>query len=83
MANKTIITETIGWYGAVAILSAYALVSFGVLSSSDYMYQILILSGAIGIVIILIVKKAQQPAFLNVVWAIIALVAILSLITNN
>lgn len=82
MTNKKIITEIIGWYGTVAILLAYALVSFKVLSSNSFMYQILNLTGAIGIMTISIVKKAQQPAVLNAVWAIIALVAIISLITN-
>jgi hypothetical protein len=72
--------EIIGWYGTIAILSAYALVSFRVIPASGYAYQILNLTGAIGIVVISIVKKAKQPAVLNIVWAIIALIAIIGLL---
>lgn len=83
MTDKKVIAEIIGWYGTVAILLAYALVSFKVLSSDSYLYQILNLTGAAGIVTISIVKKDRQPAVLNAVWAIVALVAIISLVINN
>lgn len=70
------IAEILGWYGIAAILLAYALVSFEVLSADGYAYQLLNLTGAIGVVIISITKKAAQPAVLNIIWAVIALVAI-------
>lgn len=83
MINKKNFVEIIGWYGAVAVLLAYALVSFKVIPASGYIYQLLNLTGAVGIVVISLVKKAKQPASLNVVWAIIAFIAIISLIIHN
>ena len=77
------LTESVGWYGAAAILLAYALVSFKVIPASGYAYQLLNLSGAIGIATISIVKKAQQPAVLNTVWAIIAFIAIVGLLIHH
>jgi hypothetical protein len=68
--------EIIGWYGAVAIVVAFALVSFEVVTPTSLIYQILNGTGALGIVYISFKKKAYQPGVLNVIWAIIAIVAI-------
>lgn len=72
--------EVIGWYGAAAILIAYALISFDVISPNGYAYQLLNLTGAIGIMSVSFAKQARQPALLNLVWAVIALVALISLL---
>jgi len=77
--NKKVLDELIGWYGTVAIVLAYALVSFGWLSSSTLLYQILNGTGALGMVYISFKKRAYQPGVLNVIWAIIALIAIVNL----
>jgi len=66
----------IGWYGVLAILLAYLLISFNVLASKSLGYQLLNLTGAGGIIIEAMSKKDTQPVVLNVVWAIIALLAI-------
>ncbi|WP_415719782.1 CBU_0592 family membrane protein [Maridesulfovibrio sp.] len=73
---KLLLVETLGWYGTIAIILAYILVSFGMLDSKEPAYQILNLSGAVGIISISLHKKAYQPAVLNIIWAAIALVAI-------
>ena len=78
--NKKIIDESIGWYGTCAIVIAYALVSFELLSSSSFLYQIMNGTGALGIVYISFKKKAYQPGVLNIIWAIIALIAIIRLL---
>lgn len=79
--HKNII-EVVGWYGAGAILLAYALNTFNILGSDDLRYQILNLTGAIGIVAISVSKGAKQPAVLNVVWAVIALIAIVQIVIS-
>jgi len=78
--NQKIIDEIFGWYGTFAIILAYALVSFGILSPSSSIYQILNGTGALGIVYISFKKKAYQPGVLNIIWAIIALIAIIKLL---
>lgn len=83
MLTKKTLIEIVGWYGAFAILLAYALVSFKVIPISSYPYQLLNLTGAAGIAIISIGKKAKQPAFLNVTWVIIASIAIIGLLING
>lgn len=74
MKNK--ITEILGWYGVVAIVSAYALLSFGIITSNSFWYQGLNLTGAIGIILDALDDKNIQPAVLNIIWAVIALIAI-------
>ncbi|HVA10878.1 MAG TPA: hypothetical protein VNG32_01785 [Candidatus Dormibacteraeota bacterium] len=69
-----------GWYGVLAILLAYLLVSFNVVASKSLGYQLLNLTGALGIIVEALSKKDAQPAVLNIVWAIIAGVAIISLL---
>lgn len=83
MINKKSAAEIVGWYGAFAILLAYALVSFKIIPANSYTYQLLNLTGAVAIVVISLVKKAKQPAALNIVWAAIAFFAIISLIIHN
>lgn len=70
------IHEIVGWYGSVALIGAYALVSLGTLGVDDLAYQLLNLTGALGIVYISWRKRAYQPGVLNIVWAIIALWAL-------
>jgi hypothetical protein len=69
----------IGWYGVLAILLAYALVTFSVVNPHNYPYQLLNLTGAISLVIEAYSKRDYQPATLNVVWSIIALIAIIQI----
>lgn len=66
----------LGWYGTAAILLAFALISFSVVNPNDIVYQLLNLSGAIGLAIETFRKKDYQPGVLNIIWAIIALIAI-------
>jgi hypothetical protein len=54
--------------------------SFGVLSTSSLVYQLLNLTGAFGIVYISLKKKAYQPGVLNIIWVVIALIAIINIL---
>ncbi len=78
MKNKII--EIFGWYGTIVIVVAYALLSFGYLDSENIWYQILNGTGAIGIVVLSFSKKAYQPGVLNIIWTVIALIAIFKII---
>ncbi len=78
--NKII--SLFGWYGLIAIVLAYTLVSLSILEATDLTYQMLNGSGAIGIVLQTYIKRDYQPMILNIVWAIIALVSILKILYN-
>jgi len=66
-----------GWYGVLAIVLAYLLVSINIVGPRSLVYQLLNLSGAVGIVIEALSKKDAQPAVLNIIWATIAVFTIL------
>ena len=78
--NSKIIDNLVGWYGTVAILLAYALLSFGIFTADNLLYQILNCTGALGIVYISLKKKVYQPGILNIIWALIAGLTIIKIL---
>ena len=68
--------ELYGWYGMAAIVLAYALASFSVIKATGLTFQILNATGAFGIVLVSFSKKAYQPGVLNIIWTLVAIVAI-------
>lgn len=74
--------QLIGWLGMVAILLAYFLMTFSLIEPLGFMYHFLNLAGSAGIVLITWKRKDTQPMMLNVIWMIIAIVALFQLITN-
>ena len=76
---KKLFVEGVGWWGTIAIVGAYALSSFGVLSAHGIVYQLLNITGALGIIIVSLSKKVYQSVVLNVVWFAIAAIAIVKL----
>jgi hypothetical protein len=71
--------EVAGWAGAACILLAYLLLSLGKLSGQSATYQVLNLAGAIGFVINGWWHRAIPNAAMNVVWAAIAVYALIRL----
>jgi hypothetical protein len=68
--------ELLGWVGVAALLTAYAGVSFNKLSSTSTVYQLLNAIGGALFVVNTTYHRAFPPAFLNLVWTIIAVVAL-------
>lgn len=70
------VIEWFGWYGVGAIITAYALVSFEILSSTSLLYQLFNATGSIAILLDAWVDRNYQPVVLNVIWLGIALIAL-------
>ena len=68
--------EIAGWYGTLAILGAYALSSFGVLATTDLVYQVLNLTGGLGVAWVCWRKRTWQAFWLEAVWAAIAVIGL-------
>lgn len=75
---KEKVTEFLGWYGIVAILSAYTLISVGYFTSGSFWFQFLNLTGAIGVVVDAWQDRNIQPVVLNTIWAVVAAVGIIA-----
>lgn len=74
------LTEACGWYGMLVILTAYTLVSFEVVDSSGASFQLLNLTGAVGLIIVAASKGVLQSVILNIFWCVVAVVALLKLV---
>lgn len=81
MNKKHLLVEAAGWYGVIAILTAYVAVNFHWMSAQHPHYQILNLTGAIGIIIDAWAAKNWQPAVLNLIWALVAIVGLINAFT--
>src|SRR5262245_27355171 len=68
--------DVIGWSGAVLLLVAYALVSGKRLGGASARYQLLNVAGAVLLIVNSACYGAYPSAALNVVWAIVGLVAL-------
>ena len=68
--------DIVGWVGSVEVIAAYGLNSYQVLNSDSMVFQLLNLTGAIFLIINTIYHRAYPSAFINIVWVIIALIAI-------
>jgi hypothetical protein len=71
-----LLAEIAGWYGTLAILGAYALSSFGILPTTATAYQLLNLTGGLGVAWVCWRKRTWQAFWLEAVWATIAVVAL-------
>ena len=80
---KNTLVSIVGWYGVIATLAAYAFVSFGSLSATGLTYQLLNLTGALGVTIETWVRRDYQPFWLNFIWMLIAGVAIVSIFIHR
>ncbi len=80
VTNKMFYAEIVGWYGAIAIILAYALVSFGAITPTSPTYQLLNLTGATGVIIISYAKNVKQSVILNIFWACIAIFALIGIL---
>lgn len=71
--------DIIGWTGMVLLLVAFAANSMGSLGARSMTYQMLNLLGAVGIAVHAGKRRAYPAAMLNVIWAAIAVIALVQL----
>jgi hypothetical protein len=68
--------DAIGWFGAVALLIAYAMVSHKKLEGDSATYQLLNISGSLLLAANTIFYGSYPSTFVNLIWAGIAIFAI-------
>lgn len=72
----SILIEVIGWTGSLEVILAYALVSNNKIGSTSSAYQWLNLSGGVFLIIHTVVHESYPSTFINIVWVVIALIAL-------
>lgn len=78
--KDTVLIESLGWCGATLLIVALALISFKLVQADSYIYLILNILGALGLIIISVVKRIRQTIVVNLIWGGIALAALIKLI---
>ncbi|MFB4274688.1 hypothetical protein ACBJ59_05280 [Nonomuraea sp. MTCD27] len=74
-----LLLAAVGWIGAALLLAGYALVSSSRLSGDGVAYQLVNLTGSLGLMINSAYSAAWPSAGLNLVWAAIGVVALVKL----
>jgi len=67
-------SEEIGWYGMLAVLIGYFLLSFGFISNKNLIYIILNFTGSLGLFYISYKKNVKSLSLFYLLWAIISLI---------
>lgn len=75
--------DIIGWAGSVAVVLAYALLSMDKLTSRSLLYQWLNIAGSICLIINTAVHYAYPSTFVNIIWLIIAALAIVKILRTK
>ena len=73
--KKDLISESVGWYGFVAVFLGYLLVSFSFVDRSNLVYIILNFTGSLGMGILTFKKKAWSLTVFYFIWAIIGIIS--------
>jgi hypothetical protein len=71
------IIDILGWIGSVEVIVAYGLNSYQKLTSDSNVFQLLNLTGAIFLIVNTIYYGAYPSTFINIVWVVIAAVALI------
>jgi hypothetical protein len=79
----TLLIDIAGWIGSVFILLAYGLNSYKKIESNSMMFYLLNLFGGILLIIYSTYKGAFANTFINVVWVLIAIPAIINLVRSK
>jgi hypothetical protein len=75
--------EIAGWVGSIEILLAYGLNSFQKIKSDSPVFQILNLTGGIFLIINSIYHEAYPFTFINSIWVLIALPALVKIVLKK
>ena len=75
--------DVIGWIGSVEVILAYALISSEKVDSKSTLYQFLNLTGAVFLIVNTIYYGAYPSTAINIVWVVIAIVALWRIFFSN
>ena len=78
-----LLIDVIGWVGSVAVIAAYGLNSYQKIKSDSYLFLILNLVGGVFLIIYSYYYTAYANTFINVVWVIIAVPALIRLLSKS
>ena len=78
-----LLLEILGWIGSVAVLAAYGLNSYQKIRSDSPLFYSLNIVGGILLILYTVHKGAYASTFVNVVWVIIVIPAVIKLLRKS
>lgn len=72
-----LIMNILGWIGSIEVLAAYGLNSYQKIKSDSILFYALNLTGGLLLILFSVYKEAYPNVFINVVWVIIAVAALM------
>lgn len=78
-----LLIDILGWVGSVEVVAAYGLNSYQKIKSDSLTFQLLNLTGSAFLIAASLYKEAYPFTFINSVWAIIALAAIIGIVKKK
>jgi hypothetical protein len=78
-----LLIDILGWAGSFMVVAAYGLNSYQKIKSNSLFFYLLNLVGGLFLIIYSIYYTAYANTFINVVWVIIAIPALLQLIKRR
>jgi hypothetical protein len=78
-----IFLTTLGWIGSLLVIGAYGLNSYQKITSNSLTFQLMNLVGGVLLIVNSIYKEAYPFTFINVVWVVIAILAIFRIIRKK
>jgi hypothetical protein len=73
----------LGWVGSVSVIGAYGLNSYQKIKSDSLSFQLMNLAGGVLLIINSVYKEAYPFTFINTVWVIIAIPAIIRILSKR
>jgi hypothetical protein len=78
-----LLIDILGWIGSVEVVLAYGLNSYQKIKSDSVLFYVLNITGGILLVIYSVYKTAYANTFINIVWVVIAIPALISVIRKR
>lgn len=78
--NAKLIIDIIGWVGSIEVILAFGLNSYHLLDARSWKYQVLNLTGGVFLIINTAYYHAYPSTAINVIWVIIATLAIVKIL---
>lgn len=83
MGDYRLIFDITGWIGSFAVVLAYALNSYQKIKSDSYLFLFLNIIGGLCLIAYTAFYSAFANTFLNIVWVIIAIPALIKLVQKK
>jgi len=80
---STALIDALGWIGSICVVAAYGLNSYQKIKSDSLLFYALNLVGGIFLIVYSYYKGAYANTFINVVWVIIAVPALIRLLLRS